>query len=239
MLSVVMPAYNEAEIIESTVREWHDEVIRRVPGAELIVVNDCSTDGTGEVLDRLSRSVAALRIVTPERNGGHGRALRIGFDRATNDWIFQTDSDRQHRASDFWTLWERRETNDFVMGVRAARADGLLRRIITRVMQLANLALWGQWIRDANCPFKLMRREALEAVLRRVPRESFIPMVMVSVLARRMRYRVAEVEIQHLARRGGHQSLRGVTRWARVGSRCLRQLIAWRIRLLIRSRQTR
>ena len=102
MASIVMPAYNEEEIVEKTVREWYGEVISRIPGSELIVVNDCSKDGTGEVLARLAREIPALRPLTPERNGGHGRALRYGFDHVTQDWVFQTDSDRQHLPSDFW-----------------------------------------------------------------------------------------------------------------------------------------
>jgi glycosyltransferase involved in cell wall biosynthesis len=58
VISIVMPAYNEASIIEASVREWHDEVIRHFDGAELIVVNDCSTDRTEEILTRLAHGIA-------------------------------------------------------------------------------------------------------------------------------------------------------------------------------------
>jgi glycosyltransferase involved in cell wall biosynthesis len=232
MVSIVMPAYNEEEIIEKTLLEWYGEVISQIPGAELIVVNDCSKDMTGEVLARLAQEIPALRPLTPERNGGHGKALRYGFDRVTQDWVFQTDSDQQHIPSDFWKVWEQRETSDFVLGVRSTRAEGPMRIFITTVMRLANFVVWGLWIRDANCPFKLMRRQAMENVLARVPRDSFIPMVMLSILCRKMKYRVAEVVVQHLPRRGGEQSLRGLWKWIKVGSRCLCQLLAWRVRLL-------
>ncbi len=232
MASIVMPAYNEEEIVEKTVREWYGEVISRIPGAELIVVNDCSKDGTGEVLERLRGEIPALRPLTPERNGGHGRALRYGFDYVTQDWVFQTDSDRQHLPSDFWRLWEVRETSDFVLGVRSSRADGPVRVIITTIMRLANFAVWGLWIRDANCPFKLMRRSVMQKVLARIPRDSFIPMVMLSILCRKMKCRVREVVVEHLPRRGGEQSLSGLGKWIKIGSRCLRQLLELRVRLL-------
>jgi len=232
MVSIVMPAYNEEEIIEQTVREWYGEVISRIPGSELMVVNDCSKDMTGEVLARLCQEFPALRPLTPERNGGHGRALRYGFDQVTQDWVFQTDSDQQHIPSDFWRVWKERETSDFVLGVRSSRADGRVRVFITTVMRLANFVVWGMWIRDANCPFKLMRRQAMEKVLGRIPRDSFIPMVMVSILCRKMKYRVTQVAVQHLPRRGGEQSLSGLWKWIKVGSRCLRQLLALRVRLL-------
>lgn len=232
MLSIVMPAYNEEEIIERTVQEWYEEVISRIPGSELIVVNDCSKDKTGEVLARLAKDIPGLRPLTPERNGGHGRALRHGFDRASQEWVFQTDSDRQHIPSDFWKLWEQRETTDFVLGVRSSRADGPVRVFITTVMRLTNFAVWGLWIRDANCPFKLMRRQAMEKVLTCIPCDSFIPMVMLSIICRKMNYRVREVVVEHLPRRGGEQSLSGLWKWIKVGSRCLRQLLVLRMRLL-------
>jgi dolichol-phosphate mannosyltransferase len=232
MVSIVMPAYNEEEVIESTVRGWYEEVISRIPGAELIVVNDCSKDRTNDVLARLREEIPALRPLTPERNGGHGRALRYGFDQVTQDWVFQTDSDQQHVPADFWRVWELREASDFVLGVRSTRADGAVRIFITTVMRLVNWAVWGLWISDANCPFKLMRRQAMDKVLARIPRDSFIPMVMLSILCRKMKYRVTEVVVQHLPRRGGENSLCGLWQWTRVGSRCLRQLLLWRVRLL-------
>jgi glycosyltransferase involved in cell wall biosynthesis len=231
MLSIVMPAYNEAEIIEKTVRDWYEEVISRIPGAELIVVNDCSKDRTGEVLARLSQEIPAIRPLTPKTNGGHGKALRFGFDHVTHDWVFQTDSDQQHIPADFWRLWEQREMSDFVLGVRSTRADGPVRVFITSIMRLVNFAAWGLWIRDANCPFKLMRREPMEKVLARIPRDSFIPMIMLSILCRKMKYRVTEVVVQHLPRTGGQQSLSGLWKWINVGTRCTRQLLSWRVRL--------
>jgi len=235
MVSIVMPAYNEADIIERSVREWYD-VISRLPGSELIVVDDCSTDGTGAVLARLAAELPDLRPLRPARNGGHGRALRRGFEHATKLWVFQTDSDRQHLPSEFWALWERRDGVDFVLGVRSSRADGTTRVAITTVMRLANALLWGLWIRDANCPFKLMHRDALMKVLARIPRNSFIPMVMVSIVCRKMRFAVAEVEVRHLPRRGGEQSLHGLGNWVTVGARCLRQLVALRLSFLGRPR---
>src|SRR5947209_9429788 len=106
MVSIVMPAWNEQEIIAICVREWYAEVVERIPGAELIVVDDCSTDDTGRIVRELGRHLPRARCVEPERNGGHGRALRVGFDHATQPYIFQTDSDRQHLPKDFWKVWE-------------------------------------------------------------------------------------------------------------------------------------
>ena len=78
----------------------------------------------------------------------------------------------------------------------------------------------------------LMRHEALAKVLSQIPRDCFIPMVMVSILARKMGFGTKEVEVEHLRRTGGTQSLHGLLKWARVGSRCVRQLLSIRMSYL-------
>src|SRR5262245_52913012 len=80
-LSVVIPVYNECS--------WIDELLRRVQAApipkEIIVVDDASTDGTREILERLARSMDNVQVYFQERNQGKGAALREGFQHATGD----------------------------------------------------------------------------------------------------------------------------------------------------------
>jgi glycosyltransferase involved in cell wall biosynthesis len=227
-LSIVMPAHNEGRQIALVVREWLDEIVPRVPAVEMVIVDDASTDDTGTQLDRLAATVPALRVVRLTSNVGHGPATRAGLDLARGAFVFQTDSDRQHHPADFWALWTLRDQADFVFGRRRHRADGGSRVAVSTVMRVIIATLWGRWIADANCPFKLARREALGAVLAEVPRDTFIPMVMVAILARVRRYRVVEVEVRHAPRTAGESSLRGLGRWWRIGRRCVRELIALR-----------
>lgn len=93
-LSVVMPAYNEEAAIEQALREVQRHVLTLIPGAEVIVVNDGSRDGTGLILDRLVAENSSLRVIH-QPNGGHGRALRTGLDAARGEHVFLIDSDRQ------------------------------------------------------------------------------------------------------------------------------------------------
>jgi len=97
--------------------------------------------------------------------------------------------------------------------------------------------VWQVWIPDANCPFKLMTAPALEEVLRLIPADSFIPMVMVSILARKLDFRVREVAVTHIARRGGTQSLKGFFKWMRIGRRCVGEM--WDLRVALNSRAKR
>jgi len=232
-LSIVMPAHNEAPHIERCVSEWIDSVVSKLPHAELIVIDDCSTDETALRLHSLESRYPQLRVLQTPTNVGHGRAIRMGLDSTAGEFVFQTDSDRQHSPEDFWPLWAERDTADFVFGVRTSRADGVVRLLISRTMRLANLVMWGYWIADANCPFKLMRRDPMRRVLRQVPVNAFIPMVMVSILARRSGYRVADVRVRHFPRTAGQQSLAGLIKWASVGTRCVRQLCNLRMSMRV------
>ncbi|MGE0256740.1 MAG: glycosyltransferase family 2 protein [Alphaproteobacteria bacterium] len=230
MLSVVMPAYNEADIIAANVRDWYVGVVAPLDDAELIVVDDCSRDATGAILDDLARECPGLVVVHLPRNVGHGPALRTGLLRARGDWVFHTDSDGQHRVTDFWSLWERRDAFDFVCGIRSVRADGPVRWVVSTGLRLANLGLWQRWVPDANCPFKLMRREPMRDALAFTARDDFAPMTSIEVLARRLGCRVDHVPVPQLPRRGGSPSLASVRRLARVAWLCAGQQIAVRRR---------
>jgi glycosyltransferase involved in cell wall biosynthesis len=173
--------------------------------------------------------LAELRVLRPERNGGHGRALRFGYRHVSNDYVFQTDSDRQHLPAEFFSLWDARADYDFVFGVRTHRADGSIRLFITKTMRIMNWLVWQVWIRDANCPFKLMKTGPLNKTLAMIPEESFIPMVMVSILSRKLGFKVREVEVTHMPRKGGTQSLKGLAKWLRVGATCAYQLFRLRL----------
>lgn len=231
MVSIVMPAYNEAEIIAATVKEWQQEVVKKLPGAELIVVDDCSKDQTGAILASLADSLPGVIALSTPENSGHGRAVRFGLERASQEFVFQTDSDKQHLPGDFLKLWGMREGNDFVLGIREARADELFQKLIIgcmRVWRVWNWIIWGLWMRDANCPFKLMRRDSMMRVLARIPQKSFIPMVMVTLICRRIGFRASEAFVSHFPRSGGEQSLKGMWRWMNVSVKCLVQLVELR-----------
>lgn len=227
MLTVVMPCYNEGEILEQTVREWHG-VVERIEGGRLLVVDDASTDDTPAILERLRAELPGLDVVRAAANRGHGPTVVDGLQRARTEFVFHTDSDQQIPSDEFWTLWELREEADFVLGVRRSRADGAFRKVISTGARTINLLFWRVQLRDANCPFKLMRREPLDRILDELPEGLFAPMIAIAVLARVRGYDVREVLVTHLPRPGGTQSLAGALKWVRTVRRCLGE--AWAIR---------
>ncbi|GAC1523383.1 MAG: hypothetical protein NVS2B6_09150 [Thermoleophilaceae bacterium] len=229
-LSIVIPAFNEAAVIAQVLEEL-DRVVAEPLDAEIVVVDDCSSDGTGEILDRLAAQNPRLSVHHADQNGGHGPSVRRAIDASSGDWIFQVDSDDQFVPSEFWTLWERRERCDLAMGYRATRHDARHRLILSWVLRrLATLVTGGEDIRDVNVPFKLFRRAIWRDLTPAMPAATLIPSVLVAVGAASRGWRLDQVPITHLARTHGPSSLRPLG-LARISARALAELAVFRLRV--------
>jgi glycosyltransferase involved in cell wall biosynthesis len=206
-VSVVMPVYNEEGIIERTVRDYYSEIVEKIPGSEMVIVDDCSTDNSPLILKKLSAQLPDIRVIRTQENGGHGRALRLAFQNARCDLVFHTDSDYQNDPRDFWKLYNEIEEEDLVIGYRAKRNDPIPRLIITRLVILVNFILFGLYIRDANSPFKLIRSSCLEDCLKEISDDVFAPSILLTITAKKKGYRLKEVPVSHLSRTTGRVSI--------------------------------
>ena len=181
-VSVVIPVYNEEKCIEKVVRGYYQEVISRIPDSEFIVVNDCSTDSTSQVLENLSKELPLLKVIKPETNSGHGKALRLGFKNAKKAFVFYTDSDDCFNPKDFWKLYDVRDKKTLISGYRVNRDDPLARLILTRIIRYFIVVVFGVHIKDSNCPFKLIKKDALGDILKTVPEEVKAPFIIISII---------------------------------------------------------
>jgi dolichol-phosphate mannosyltransferase len=229
-LSIVMPVYNEASVIEDVLDELRRDVCVHVRSSEIVMVNDASTDGTAAILDRLAAADDRLKVHHAPRNGGHGPTLRRAFDESTGEWIFQIDSDGQQVAAEFTRLWERRDRADLVMGVRTIRRNGPHRRIVSAAARWLNRTLGGGDIKDVNVPFKLVSRRVWTDVAGDIPRDPVAPSLLVAVGAAVRGWRVEQVEITHLARRHGPSTV-DVKALIRLSAGALAELARFRLRL--------
>jgi len=229
-LSVVMPAFNEADSIEQLVLDLERDVVALHRDVEVIVVDDCSTDETLALLLALARERSWLRVVAAERNAGHGPSVVRAVDLAGGEWIFQLDSDRQFVVSEFSRLWARRGEADLVLGVRVRRTDPLHRLVLSRAVRVAVSILTGRRLSDCNVPFRLFRSDVWADLRPLIPTEALAPSILTAVGAAVRGWRVAEVPVSHLPRPAGTASLRRI-RLLRFSLRGLVELAAFRLAL--------
>jgi glycosyltransferase involved in cell wall biosynthesis len=195
LLSVVMPAYNEHATIE--------EIIRRVVAlpirTELIVVDDGSTDGTREILQRLAAELP-IKVIFQPSNGGKGAALRRGFQDVTGDLVVIQDADLEYSPEEFPQLIELicQGRADVVYGSRflgrhrvfmfTHYAGNCLLTFITNV-------LYNTMLSDMETCYKVMRTEVLRSMTLRSNGFGIEPELTAKIFKRH--YRVYEIPITY------------------------------------------
>ncbi len=214
LLSVVVPMYNEVGNVRPVVEAVRLALEPEGPW-ELIVVDDGSTDGTREELERAAGDDDRIRAIILPRNRGQTAALRTGLREARGDAVVTMDGDLQNDPADIprlvRTLYE---GFDLVTGFREERKDPMITRRIPSVV--ANRIIrWitGVSIRDNGCSLKAYRRELVDRLYLYADFPRFIPALAVSTAGAR----VTEVPVRHHARRSG-RSKYGLSRTWKVVS---------------------
>ena len=208
----VMPAYNEAENIENTIRQWYPIVKRcndECGKALLLIANDGSKDETFTIMKNLQVQFPLL-VPIDKANSGHGATVltlyRYAIDNGA-DYIFQTDSDGQTVPEEFWQMYENRKEYDFQIGHRQGREDGFSREFVTKTLRLVVWLMFHEWVIDANTPFRLMKAEKLEAIMKVIPKDFFLCNVAISAIATKWKYKIAWYKITFRPRQGGVNSI--------------------------------
>jgi len=225
-ISIIMPCYNESAIIEQVIRHYYNDIISRIDDSEFIVIDDCSSDGSDNILKMLENELPKLRILKTDVNSGHGLAVRMGYEEAQKEWVFHVDSDNQFKVGDFWKLYALRGEYELISGFRNKRNDPLIRLVLTRVIRIVNFMLFGMWIKDANCSFRLIKRELLCELLTCIDKMALAPNIMISILAKKKNKKIVEVPVTYFKRKTGNASLRGreLIRFASLGFKQLLDL---------------
>ncbi len=226
-LALVIPIYNESANIGALLAEWENALSAAGVDYRFIALNDGSTDNTAEVLATAARALGDRIEVINKTNSGHGRTCRFGYDHAIAagyPWILQIDSDGQCDPVYFAAMWNARHDADCVFGLRVTRDDGLARALISRGVRLSTFLLTGRDLRDANVPYRLMRREVLERALRRVPPDFDIHNVALTLALKRdpaVRWHYEPIRFRD--RQGGTNSI-NVPKIFKMGWNMLRAL---------------
>ncbi len=222
----VMPAYNEAENIEATIRQWYPVVKRCAEqgnNARLVIANDGSKDKTYNIMAGMKTQFPLLEPLD-KSNSGHGATILYLYRYALEngaDYIFQTDSDGQTDPNEFWPMWEARDKYDMQIGHRRGRQDGFSRIVVTKTLRLVVRMMFGVWVRDANTPFRLMQANKLKDILQVIPQDFFLSNVAISAIATKWGYRIGWREITFKPRQGGINSI-NLKRIMKIGWKALK-----------------
>ncbi|MDQ6623527.1 MAG: glycosyltransferase family 2 protein, partial [Verrucomicrobiota bacterium] len=187
-LAIVLPVFNEADAIAAVLSEWFTAVEQETSRFLLIAINDGSTDNTLAILNQFKEQWPDRVTVIDQPNSGHGISCRAGYEAALQtgaEWILQIDSDGQCDPRYFHQFWSVRDHADVVFGLRVARFDGALRRAISTACRALTFLVTGSDLKDANVPYRLMSRKALERALPRVPRDFQIHNVALTLALKR------------------------------------------------------
>jgi len=222
-VSIVIPVFNEAETIE--------QVIARVLNAavlgmekEIVLVDDCSTDGTREIL--LKYQDPKFKIIFKKENNGKGAALRTGFQQATGDIVIIQDADLEYDPNEIEVVLKPFFENgaNVVYGSRYLRPSGKFKfwhSLFNKAFTGTGNLFMGLKITDLMTCYKAFNRKALHAVLPKLNSDRFGFEPEVTVKLARGGFRITEVPISYTPRtkrQGKHMNLKGQSEslWALI-----------------------
>jgi dolichol-phosphate mannosyltransferase len=167
---LVLPTYNEAENIEAIVHAALPELARASPEHRILVVDDNSPDGTGQIADRLAAESPHVEVLHRLTKDGLGRAYLAGFGRALEagaELILEMDSDFSHDPKDLPRLIEAASDADLALGSRYVPGGGVVnwglgRRVLSRGGSWYARRILGVSVRDLTGGFKCFHRRVLE-----------------------------------------------------------------------------
>lgn len=206
-LSVFFPAYNEEANIAKTVTTALKIVPQIAKKWEIIVVNDGSTDRTGVIVEKLVKKEKRIRMITHTPNRGYGAAFKSGLYHSQYEWVAFTDADGQFDLKEIDQFIKKQEETDadLVIGYRLKRKDSVVRKLIAFFLKIWNFIFFQIWFRDADCGFKLIKKEVLKKI-GPLATESAITEAEFLIKARRAGLKIVEAGVHHYPRQEGKQT---------------------------------
>ncbi len=203
-LTLVLPAHNEVTNLPEVTQCALVVLPQLAESFEIVVVDDGSRDGTGDLLDQIAAEHPEIIAVHHPKNRGYGAALKSGFTAATGDHIMFMDSDLQFDIADLSFLAPFVSKYDIVAGYRIDRKDATYRIIFASIFKLAVRVLFRVKVRDIDCAFKVFRADMLKSM----DLESPGALINTEILAKSARSgaSLVEVGVHHFPRQRGESS---------------------------------
>ena len=209
-LSLVIPAYNEFGALPGLLEEAEEVCAQLGLDWEIVVVDDGSTDGTGELLEKHAREHDGVRTVRLRRNFGKSAALTAGLEHSSGDIVVTLDADGQDDPAEIPALIAKLDEGyDLVSGWKRRRRDPAMKRWSSRVFNWVTSRISGVRLHDFNCGLKAYRGECVRSLEIYGELHRYVP-----VLAAQRGWRVAELPVEHRPRLHGTSKF-GVARYPR------------------------
>ncbi len=205
---VVTPTFDEADNIEAFI----DQVLRQDPSVEMLVVDDNSPDGTGDIVERLAQQNPRVHLLRRPRKMGLGTAYVEGFKYAIAnrfDFVFEMDADFSHNPEEIPKFLAKMATCDLTVGSRYTNGVRVVnwpirRLILSYAANVYTRVVTGMPIKDATGGYKCFRREVLEAIdLDRIHSNGYAFQIEMNFKAWSKGFRVCEHPIIFVDRRSG------------------------------------
>ena len=197
--SVIVPIKDEREnlspLLASLLKVMDSHDSSRSRPYEILFVDDGSSDGSSEELDRLAGQYPHVRVFHFDRNYGKTCALDAGFTQSTGELIIQIDGDLQQDSEDILKLLPSTAAYDLVCAWRLQRQDGLVRKLSSLIANRVRNHFTHDGIHDTACPLKIFRRPVLERIRLYEGMHRFFP-----ALALMHGFTVTEIPVRHYPR---------------------------------------
>ena len=164
-ISAFFPAYNDEGTIKLMVERLHKVLKKVAKDYEIIIIDDCSPDKSGEIADEIAKKDKKVIVIHHKKNRGYGGALKSGFNTARKELIFYTDGDAQYDVAELEKLIPFIDKFGMVNGYKMNRADGLGRTIIGKLYNFfIGSLLFSLKVKDMDCDFRLMKKEIFNKI---------------------------------------------------------------------------
>lgn len=223
-LYVVMPAYNEEEMIREVVRSWYPVLEGKGEQSRLVVADSGSQDRTHEILEEMKSGDYPRLEILSDTGKQHGPKVIALYRYAINkgaDYIFQTDSDGQTNPAEFAAFWNMRKEYDGIFGNRTVRGDGKARAFVEQVVCLLLRIYFGVKIPDANAPFRLMKANTVDKYLPKLAEDFNLPNIMMTAYFVHYKEKTAFKTISFKPRQGGVNSI-NIPKIVKIGWKALK-----------------
>lgn len=208
-ISVVIPAYNEEETVKGVAYEAVQALLRIAKDYELVLVNDGSTDKTGEIINKLARKNSHIRAVHHEINRGFTGAIRTAFASAKKDLVFLAPADGQFDFRELKSFIDAIRGRDAAIAYRVKNEEPFSRKLNSRFFHLLCHVLFGIHFREIST-VSMWRRKVLQSIKIESDDRSAMMLPELIYKAMKKQYKFTEVPINWYLRKGGSPKGSGI-----------------------------